>query len=265
MPSDPRPMTYYYCSTVTLALSRSETLFFSRWPWSDFSRSPKVKLIMPSYSQPMTSYLCSIVTIALSCTGNPVFQHMTLIWPFKVTKGQTDYTIWSVTHEFLLMLNSNYSAISLRLRDIRRQTSENLAGNPNLTFSKSLTSTDSSFHLTTCQPFPMHFIWGMSQWYSFYHLLCTFIYSAKNSRNLLKRASHNMAKFSKYFSTLGSPSSKIPQPNDVTIERPLQRYSFLYVYAKKSAWLLDIFDQMDNAHLSLRRTKNKTSEKRITR
>ena len=60
----------------------------------------------------------------------PVFQHMTLIWPFEVTKGQTDCSIRSATHDFLLTLYSNYSAIPLRLRDIRRQTSEDLAGIP---------------------------------------------------------------------------------------------------------------------------------------
>ena len=54
---------------------------------------------------------------------------MTLIWPSKVTKGQTDYSIRLATYDFLLTLYSNYSAFSLRLRDIRRQTSEDLAGN----------------------------------------------------------------------------------------------------------------------------------------
>ena len=29
------------------------------------------------------------------------FQQMTLIWPFKVTKGQTDYAIRSATYDFL--------------------------------------------------------------------------------------------------------------------------------------------------------------------
>ena len=44
--------------------------------------------------------------------GNPVFQQMTLIWPFKVTKGQTDYTIWFAPYHFLYTFYSNYSAIS---------------------------------------------------------------------------------------------------------------------------------------------------------
>ena len=56
MPSDPRPMTPYKCSIVTIALSRTETVIFSRWPWSDLSRSPEVKLIMPSDSRPMIPY-----------------------------------------------------------------------------------------------------------------------------------------------------------------------------------------------------------------
>ena len=37
---------------------------------------------------------------------------MTLIWPFKVTKGQTDYAIRFTTYDFLLVFYSNYSAIS---------------------------------------------------------------------------------------------------------------------------------------------------------
>ena len=37
---------------------------------------------------------------------------MTLIWPFKVTKGQTDYAILFTTHDFLSVLYSNYSANS---------------------------------------------------------------------------------------------------------------------------------------------------------
>ena len=41
---------------------------FSRWPWSDLSRSPKVKLITPSDSPHILSYTSSIVTIALSRT-----------------------------------------------------------------------------------------------------------------------------------------------------------------------------------------------------
>ena len=38
---------------------------------------------------------------------------MTLIWPFKVTEGQTDYVIRYATYDFLLVFYSNYSAISL--------------------------------------------------------------------------------------------------------------------------------------------------------
>ena len=37
---------------------------------------------------------------------------MALIWPFKVTKGQTYYTIRSATYDFLLVFYSNYSANS---------------------------------------------------------------------------------------------------------------------------------------------------------
>ena len=69
MPSYSRPMTLYLCSMVTIVLSLTETLFFSRWHWSDLPRSPKVKRIMPSDPRQMTSYECSIVTIALSRRG----------------------------------------------------------------------------------------------------------------------------------------------------------------------------------------------------
>ena len=41
---------------------------------------------------------------------------MTLIWPFEVTKGQTDHAIRSATYEFLLVFYSIYSAISHRYR-----------------------------------------------------------------------------------------------------------------------------------------------------
>ena len=37
---------------------------------------------------------------------------MTLIWPSKVTKGQTENAIRSATNDFLLVFYSNYSAIS---------------------------------------------------------------------------------------------------------------------------------------------------------
>ena len=145
MPFDSRHIISYTCSTVTIALSRMETLIFSRWPWSDLPRSPKVKLILPSDSRHIISYTCFIVTIAISRTetlffsrwpwsglsrspevelimpfdsrhyimyvfysnysaishGNPVFLQMTLIWPSKVTKGQTDYAILFATYDFL--------------------------------------------------------------------------------------------------------------------------------------------------------------------
>ena len=146
MPFDSWHISSHKCSIVTLALSRTETLFFSRWPWFGLSRSPKVELNMPFYSRHIISYTCSVMTIALSRTEtlffsrwpwsglssstkvelnmpfrfatyhflyvfcsiysaisheNPVFQQMTLIWPFKVTKGQTDYAIRFATYQFL--------------------------------------------------------------------------------------------------------------------------------------------------------------------
>ena len=41
-----------------------------------------------------------------------VFQQMTLIWPFKVTKGKTDNAIWFAKYHFQYVFHSNYSAIS---------------------------------------------------------------------------------------------------------------------------------------------------------
>ena len=50
---------------------------FSRWPWSDLPRSPKVKLVVPSDSHHMSSHTCFIVTIALSQTETVFFSR----WP----------------------------------------------------------------------------------------------------------------------------------------------------------------------------------------
>ena len=94
-----------------MAQSRTETLFFSRWPWSDLSRSPTVKLIMPSYSRLMTSYQCSIETIALSRTETLFFSR----WPcFDLSRSSKvklimPYDPW--LHDFLLVFHNNYNAI----------------------------------------------------------------------------------------------------------------------------------------------------------
>ena len=103
----------------------------------------------------------------------------------------------------------------------------------------------------------MRFIWDMLRWYPFYHLLCTFIFSAK-ILVILKRALNSMGKFWKYFLTLGSNNFETLQPN-VTIESLLERYSLLYVHAKNQ---LDCSTSstsyvMDNAHLCLGRRKTK--------
>ena len=112
IPSDSRHIISYTCVIVTLALSRTETLFFSRCPRSGLSRSPKVKLNIPSDSRHIISYTCFIVTLALSRTEPLVIQQMALIWPFKVTKGLTDNTIGFAPNHFLYVFHSNYSAIS---------------------------------------------------------------------------------------------------------------------------------------------------------
>ena len=72
-------MSSYKRSIVTIALSRTETMFYSRWPWSGLSRSPKVKLITPSDSRPISYYKCSSVTIALSLTETVFFSK----WPWS--------------------------------------------------------------------------------------------------------------------------------------------------------------------------------------
>ena len=48
---------------------------------------------------------------------------MTLIWPFKVTKGQTSYAFGFATHDLLLVFCSNYSAISLANPVFQQMTS----------------------------------------------------------------------------------------------------------------------------------------------
>ena len=69
----------YLCSIVATAISRTDTLFFSRWPWSGLSRPPKVKLLMPSVSRHITSFTCSIVTTALSRKETLFFSR----WPWS--------------------------------------------------------------------------------------------------------------------------------------------------------------------------------------
>ena len=78
-PSDLHHMSCYMRSKVTKALSRTETLFISRCPWSDLLRSPKFKLITPSDSHHTSCYMCSIVTIAPSHTETMFFSK----WPWS--------------------------------------------------------------------------------------------------------------------------------------------------------------------------------------
>ena len=82
------------------------------WSRSGLSGSLKVKLTALSDSRSISYYKCFSVTIALSRTESLFFQQMTLIWPFKVTKGQTDYGIRFAKYHFLCVFYSNYSAIS---------------------------------------------------------------------------------------------------------------------------------------------------------
>ena len=79
MSFDWRHIISYTIFIVTKALYRTETLFFIRWPWSDLSRSPKVKLIIPSDSRHIISYTCFIVTTALSHTETLFFNR----WPWS--------------------------------------------------------------------------------------------------------------------------------------------------------------------------------------
>ena len=213
-------MTYYWCSIVTIALSRAETMFFSIWPWSDLSRSPMVKLIMPFYLRHMTSYLCCIVTIALSRTETLFLS----IWPRSELSRSPNVKLIVPSDQRLITSywRSRVTiALSRFVHDIFAvkllKTSPEIRY---LTFSGSLTSTNSSFHLTICWPFPMRFIWDMLRWYPFYYLLCTFIFSAQ-ILVILKRVLNSMGKFQKYSPTLGSHKFETLWPN-VTIEGPLE-------------------------------------------
>ena len=97
--------THFYSFLVKVKLK-------NWWPWSGLSGSLKVKLIALSDSRSISYYKCSSVSIALSRTESLFFQQMILIWPFKVTKGQTDHAIRFAIYHFLYVFYSNYSAIS---------------------------------------------------------------------------------------------------------------------------------------------------------
>ena len=109
-------MTYYLCFIVTIALSRTETLFLSRWPWSDPSRSPKVKLVTSSDLHLMHSYLSFVDLISLSHTINEVFRILEFSWwpsPFRVTKGQIFQLFWKADVQLyngLLLIPTRYLA-----------------------------------------------------------------------------------------------------------------------------------------------------------
>ena len=260
MPSDPRPMTSYKCSIVTIALSRTETLIFCRWPWSSLSKSLKVKLIIPSYSRPMTSYKCFIVIITLSRTETLFLSR----WPwYDLPKSPKVKPI--IPFDQQLMTSYQRSIVTIALsRFVYEIFAVKLLKTfkeiRHLTFSRSLTSTDSSSHLTPCMPFLMRFIWDMLRWYPFYHLLCTFMYSA-NNLGILKRALNNLAKFSKYFSILRSRNSGIPGPNEPS-EGPLEWNSLLDEIAKNQldCSISSTSYVMDNAHLCLGRRKTEQKQ-----
>ena len=125
---------------------------------------------------------------------NRVFQQMTLIWPFKVTKDQTIYAIRFATYDFLLTFHSNYSAISFRLRDICRQTSEDLAGNPTFDLLKVI---DLNWFLVSLDHLLALFNALHIKYVALISVLPFALYIT--ILEILKRAWNNMAKFSKYF------------------------------------------------------------------
>ena len=179
MPSDLRPITSYQCYIITIALSRTETLFLSRWLWSGFSRSPKVKLIMPSDSRPISYYKCSYVTIALSLTdtarnefldskdvGNEEHEELTKIhklqssvptsfcntgsWPgFSRSLGHCSFEkrrkVDSLTLKTLIrqkvFIMKGFHCILFAVK-----TLINFSENQHLTFSRSRCSTETKFH-----------------------------------------------------------------------------------------------------------------------
>jgi hypothetical protein len=111
--SDSRHIISYTCVIVTIALSRTENLFLSRWPWSGLLRSPNVKMIIYHLICAISLFLYMFYrNYSAISHGKPVFQQMALIWAFKVTIGQTDYTIWFAPYHFLYVFYSNYSAVS---------------------------------------------------------------------------------------------------------------------------------------------------------
>ena len=111
----------YTCVIVTIALSRTENLFLSRWPWSGLLRSPNVKMIIYHLICAISLFLYMFYrNYSAISHGKPVFQQMALIWAFKVTIGQTDYTIWFAPYHFL------YTCFIVTIAQLALARTENL-------------------------------------------------------------------------------------------------------------------------------------------
>ena len=75
-------------------------MFFSKWPFSDLSKSPEVKLFMPSDSRLGSYYKCSSVSIALSPTETVFFSKWfwsDLPWSPKVKLITPSYS-WPIRY-----------------------------------------------------------------------------------------------------------------------------------------------------------------------
>ena len=79
---------------------------------TSFSGDSKLQRSISSINQSINHFLLVFYSnYSAILRRNSIFQQMTLIWLFKVTKGQPYYAIRSAMYDFLLVFYSNYSAI----------------------------------------------------------------------------------------------------------------------------------------------------------
>ena len=148
-------------------------------------------------------------------------------------------------------------SISYRLQDIRRHTSEDLAGNPTFDLLKVI-DLNWFFVAIDCllalvNALQTRYIALMSV---LPFDLCIHLFS--KSLETLNRAWNSMGKLPKYFSTLRSHISGTPWLNEPS-KCTLELYSLLYMSAKNQldCSISSTSYVMNNAHLCLGRTKTK--------
>ena len=209
-------------------------------------------LIRTLYLVPFARYLASKISFCdLDLSGSPKVKYFNF---FGKPIGN-----------FIKVLCCDELSIAYRLRDIRRHTSDDLAGNPTFDLLKVIDLNWFFVSINLLLALSMRFKRDMLRWCPFYRFICAFIYSAK-SLEILNRAWNNMGKFSKYFSTLRSHISVTLQPNEPN-KCPLELYLLLYMSAKNQLDCLisSTTYVMDNAYLCLgrRKTKKRNLKKRI--